>query len=450
MLAAPVDPAERSVAGSAVPVAAAVAVFLFACGSSSVHVLLDVGRPGRWVVLVVLLALAMGWVGRGRHVLAVDPAVAGATALVSALAVVSTGWSVDPRLTLERGATLTALAVTALLVAQAVEGREADAQRVLAGLLAGSVLVAVAGLVLLAVSHHDAVEIATTDVPARFRGMGQDPNTASLLFAVAAPIATWFVASARSRPRRLVSTGALALLAGSIVASGSHGAVIAAGAGCGIVALLAPGRMSRAALAGAAVVAAVGVALWIETLPQPSKASADVARAIPTPPAKQGYLDAEINNPLNGELGIPLPGQPVLRRTLVSSSGRTAAWGGAIRQAAQRPVAGYGFGTESTVFIDRWWTFTGDVPENSYIGIALQLGIAGLVAFAGLFAALGRSALAKARKARHGVPDASIGVIAAALLAACVQSYIYAVGNIATLTVWLSAFLLASVERARA
>ena len=42
----------------AVPVALAATVFAFACGSSSVHALTQVGKPLRWAALVVLLALA--------------------------------------------------------------------------------------------------------------------------------------------------------------------------------------------------------------------------------------------------------------------------------------------------------------------------------------------------------------------------------------------------------
>jgi O-Antigen ligase len=441
--------AERSLAGLVVPATAAVAVFVFACGSSSVQVLLDVGRPGRWVALVLLLAVSAVWASeRGRH-LEVPLSLVVATAFVVLLAAVSTTWSIDPHLTFERAVTIAILAVTALLIAQAVAGREAASERLLIGLVAGSVLVALAGLLVLAVSHRDAVAIATTDVPARFRGMGQDPNTASLLFAVATPIATWLVVSVRPWPRRLAAVAVLALLVASIVASGSHGAVIAAGAGCGVAVVVAAGSRRAAVLAGAAVVVAVGLALFIETFPQPSASNPPAAAAAPSPPARPGYLDAEINTPLDGELGIPLPGQPVLRRTLSTSSGRTQAWGGAIHQAEQRPVAGYGFGTESNVFIDRWWRFVGSVPENSYIGIALQLGIAGLVGFGALLATLGSAALAAIRRDRHGFAAASVGVLAAALVAAIVQSYIYSVGNIATLTVWVAVFLLASAERAR-
>jgi hypothetical protein len=205
---------------------------------------------------------------------------------------------------------------------------------------------------------------------------------------------------------------------------------------------------ARARLAAAlAVAAAVAVGFWIETIPKPSPSPPTAVVSTPTapvPPARQGYFNAEINTPLDGELGIPLPGHG-FRRTLTTSSGRLQAWGGAIRQAAERPVAGYGFGTESRVFVDRWSVFVGSVPENSYIGIALQLGVAGLVAFGALLATIGRAAIASFR-AGVGFTAAGLGILVAGLVAAVGQSYIYSVGNVATLTVWVGAFLLASRE----
>ena len=431
----------------AVPVAAAAVVVLFACGSSSVPTLLDVGGPGRWAALVLLFVLSAWWaVVRGRT-LSVDRKVMWSAAAVVLLAVVSSAWSVTPRLTFERGVTLAVLALTALLIAQAVAGRPASAERVLVGLLAGSVVVALAGLLVLAVAHRDAVEVATIDLPPRFKGMGQDPNTSSLLFAVAVPIATWLALTSRTTRRRLVFSAALALLAGSIVGSGSHGALLAGGLGTAVVVLLCLDGYRRRIAATLAVVAVAGAGLWIETLPQPSRTNPVVVPAVPIPAPKPGYLDAQINTPLDGELGIPLPGQS-LRRTLTTSSGRTQAWGGAIHQAEQRPVAGYGFGTESHVFIDRWSGFSGSVPENSYVGIALQLGIAGLLVFAALLAALGVAALARLRRERRGVAAAGVGVLVAGLAAAVGQSYVYSVGNIATMTLWITVFLLASTEPA--
>ena len=441
---------DRSLAGAAVPVIAALTVFFFACGSSSVHVLLDIGHPGRWVVLLLLLAASAWWAAERGRVLFVDPAVAAAAIFLVLVAAASSTWSVAPRLTFERAATLAVLVLIALLTAHATAGRPADARRVLAGLIAGSVLVALAGVLVYVVAHHDAVEIASPEIPARFKGMGQNPNTSSLLFAVAAPNAAWMLASTHTIKQRLLWASALTLLAASIVASGSHGALIAAGAGCAVVGFLVLRRRALRLTAIAAVAATVVAGFWIETLPQPSRTQ-PTAAAAPSPPpaARPGYTDAEINTPLNGELGIPLPGQKN-PRTLTSSSGRIEAWRGAIRQAEQRPIAGYGFGTESHVFIDRWWTFTGGVPEDSYIGIALQLGVAGILVFGALLAALSRCAFRSFVRQRRGVVAAGFGVLVAALVAAVGQSYIYSVGDVATTTVWISVFLLAPIRRADA
>lgn len=441
---------DRSPAGIVVQAAAAVAVCLFACGSSSVPALLHVGHPGRWVALVALLAAAAWWAADGRSPLAVDVGVAAAAVFFVLLTAVSAAWSVDPRLTVERAVTLAVLVGTALLVAQAVAGRHEAAERVLTGLLAGSVIVAVAGIFVYALAHRDAVEASSPEIPPRFKGMGQNPNTASLLYAVALPIAVWLLVAARSGRGRAVAGSSAALLAGSLVASGSHGALAAASVGCAVV-MVAGARRATAAAVGVTVVAGLaGVGIWIETLPQPSHGPPPSNATVSSPPAaKPGYFDAEINTPLNGELGIPLPGQRNPRK-LVTSSGRIEAWGGAIRQAEQRAVTGYGFGTESAVFIDRWWTFTGGLPENSYIGIALQLGIAGLLAFGTLLLCLFRSGVVSLRRQRTGVTPAAAGVLAAALVAAIGQSYIYSVGNIATLTVWVTGLLLGSVVRADA
>jgi lipopolysaccharide export system protein LptA len=87
-------------------------------------------------------------------------------------------------------------------------------------------------------------------------------------------------------------------------------------------------------------------------------------------------------------------GQPPCGETLddvgrgaIVSSGRTDVWRGALSQAAERPVVGYGFGTEDRVFVERYTFFQGDYVENSYLGLLLQLGAAGLALLVALLAA---------------------------------------------------------------
>jgi O-antigen ligase len=132
-------------------------------------------------------------------------------------------------------------------------------------------------------------------------------------------------------------------------------------------------------------------------------------------------------------------------RPLTGSSGRTQAWRGALRQAADRPVAGYGFGTEPDVFVDRYVGFNSGVPENSYVGLALQLGALGLAAFAALCALLLVPALRALRgldATRRGLTAAAAGGLVGGLGLAFFQSYVYAAGNNATAALWICAFLL--------
>jgi O-antigen ligase len=146
---------------------------------------------------------------------------------------------------------------------------------------------------------------------------------------------------------------------------------------------------------------------------------------------------------------LPGGGQPTLRRTFFGSSGRVDAWTGALHQALERPLLGFGFGTEADVFVDRYYYFVGGRPENAYIGLALQLGLIGLVSFVALLGALAAAGVRAVRGPRRPVAAAGLGVLAAGLVLAVVQSYPYSAGDIATLTLWTSLFLLPAVLRER-
>jgi O-antigen ligase len=90
------------------------------------------------------------------------------------------------------------------------------------------------------------------------------------------------------------------------------------------------------------------------------------------------------------EVGRPRPGLvgETVRRTLFGSSGRAQAWDGGLRQSLERPLLGYGFGTEDRVFLDRFYVFVSARIENSYLGLWLQIGLVGLFVFLAVLAAL--------------------------------------------------------------
>jgi hypothetical protein len=420
----------------------ALTIFAFACGSSSVPEVDRVGSKLRWAMLVVLLAVAAG--AARRSLPRVLPRSALVTVWLLLLAVASTAWSVDPRLTFERAGSFVLLVLAAGLSAGACARRPA---RALLSVLGGAVLVAIAGLVLLAVDRHWALQEGSTGVPTRFRGIGLDANTSSLLFGVALPLAVYAFVRARRAFGQAVAVAVFLLLDGSIVGSGSRAPLGAGFAAALLVAALAP---TRRLVTAAAVIALLAASVGIDTLPKPLSTNPPVPPSTSQPTPKPGYYNAEEVFPLEADIGRPLPGHGVAEkgRSLTGSSGRTAAWKGALHQAALRPVAGHGFGTEDVVFVDRYFFFAGGVPENSYIGLFLELGALGLLSFLAAFATWYVDGI-RAWRATRGETRLALAAAGAALssglIMAVVQSYFYSAGDIATLSVWLCGLLLAAV-----
>ncbi len=423
-------------------------VFLFACGSSSVPALMRIGGPGRWVALAALAALAVvraaasGSTGRTNRVWYLSGALV-------AVGIASAGWSVNPRLTLERVLTLLVLFAAGTALAIGPPDPAGAATRVLHGVLAGAALVALASLLLIAASHDEAVQAATGGSGERFQGLGQNPNTVPMLLAVGLPIAVW-VALSPSVHRRLIGLGLVLLFAGEIAASGSRGPIYA---GFGGALLCAAVGTRTAAMKAAVCVGLVALAVGCVFVPRLEKAAASsVSRASPattvtgTTAAARG-IDAQQVLRLDDEIGRPPLGayRPSVPRTLFGSSGRAQAWDGALNQGGSRPLLGYGFGTEDRVFTDRFYTFEGNLPENSYIGTFLQLGALGALLLVGLLVALAWSALRlliSASAARSGPGGAAAGVLAAAVLVGMTQSGLVSVGNIAASSIWLCALTL--------
>lgn len=422
----------------------AVAIFAFACGSSSLARVTQAGRPARWALLFVLLFVAVAWAvsERGRPRV---PAAAGLiAAALAALALVSTAWSVDPRLTFERAVTFAVMLAIACLLAHASGGVAGGRDRLLLGIVAGATAVALAGLVVLAVRHSAAVQPATRDLPERYQGLGENPNTVPLLLAPCLALALWLLARTGSKPLRVVLASALLLFDGSMIASGSRGALLAAFAGVLVVLLLAPlpGRLRAVFVAATVVVLAVSILI---ALAPKSKGAA--WRPPPAPPPvgavshpKPGYVDVQGPLPRDADIGVQLGQSKQVPRTLFGLTGRGEAWRGSIDLGNARPLLGYAFGTEARVFVDRWVDFVGGLPENSYIGMYLQLGVVGVVLLVALAVALVVAALRRPPRWEAAGP---LAALVAALILGVVQSYLYSVGNIATLALWIAGFVAA-------
>ena len=416
----------------AILIAVPVTVLGIALSASWSTGLQDIGHPVRAAGLASLAVLALAY-ARAHHG-RLDRAVIVTAAAFVALALVSAAWSVEPRHTLAAAAAFAAVLVVAAGFAR---GADRDARRrLLWALMVGAALVAVAGLLVAVVSPHEAVQAASLSVGRRYRGIGVNPNTNAMLFAIAVPLSAFLWLETR-RAARIAAAASFVLFTASIVAAGSRGAAAAAVLGLLVLAVT-YGRapLPRAVAIGAAVALAV-TAIFVTAVSGPLTA-AEAAHAKTQVGNTEKYTpnDAEYILRLADEIG---PGSSAGSRSFFDTSGRLQAWHGAIDQGADRPLLGYGFGTEAGVFVDRYRAFEGGVPENSFIGVFLQLGALGLVLFLALVAAL----VAAARQ--RGGPIGAIGlaVLATGLVLAFVQSYLYAVGNVATIGLWMCAFLAA-------
>jgi hypothetical protein len=436
---------------AALGVAVALHVFAVVLGQTRAFSLLELGWRLRWVTLVaafvvaLLLALAVRARPAGRLVAPLALA-----AILVALAFVSALWSVRPEFTLPRAASFALVLGLGALVGTVGAVRPSALRAVALGLLGGGTLVAVGGLLVLAVSYDTAVEAATLQDPARYNGLGGNPNTAAVLEALTLPFAIWVTLGPFERRLRLAGAAAIVLLVASIVASGSRAAAIAAAVGT-LVPLLAHAHSGRARLLVAGgVIAVLAGGLLATQIPDvrssPPPSSAASGSAAPPPSA---YENAEAARPLADELGGPRPGSSPYRRTLLSSGGRFRALEGAVELGLQRPLLGFGFGTEDKVFVDRYYLFFASRPENAYAGTFLQIGVVGLaLALAFVVAVLLRLSDALAR--REALLAASCGgAVLGGLVLANAQSFALSAGASGAATFWIASFLLAGAAEVK-
>jgi O-Antigen ligase len=402
-------------------------------GSSSVADVTRVGSKLRWVALAALLVSAAihAWQRRERLRLPGRPE-ALAFALV-VLAFASTVWSVAPRLTFERATSLAvAVVATALLAAAAAD--DAPFARLLAEAVVGAaVVVCIVGALVYAVDPGGGAQAAVAGTPFRFRGLGENPNTVPMLCAVAIPLALWLLWDGLRG-----AWAAVAIFGATVIASGSRSGVVGSAAALVVFALLAPlrDRLRRPVLVAAGVAATGCLLLGIVVLdrltalpsvtPQPS--------AVPQKPAR---LPRVVLSPLEDERGSVATGG----RVLIGRDGRVQALREAIAEGNQRRAAGWGFGTEERVFVDRLAQFHAGRPENSYAGLYLQLGLVGLV----LFLAFAATVLHAGFRGRTAASAGATAGAAAGLALGLGQSYVYSVGNVATVSVWLCFFLAVSL-----
>jgi len=200
-----------------------------------------------------------------------------------------------------------------------------------------------------------------------------------------------------------------------------------------------PAKRAVRIAAALAVVVALAVSAWTMTIP---KALHSTSPAAPTPARTMYSVNAEDVLPLQQEIGNPwwTHRSGDSRRSLFNASVRLRAWVGTFHRALARPLLGYGFGAEQWAFVNRYYAYVSQNPENGYLGLLLQLGFVGPPVF--LFAVAlcvvpGIRACLR-RQSSAGYALAAIGAVTAALAAAMSQSYFHGPGSIAFVALWVS------------
>ena len=96
------------------------------------------------------------------------------------------------------------------------------------------------------------------------------------------------------------------------------------------------------------------------------------------------------------------------------------------------------------MFVDRYYFFQGDRPENSYLGFLLQLGGVGLALYLLLLLVAGWVVLRCWRRARAVLREAWVVCLAVLVGGAAIgffQSFVYSAGNVASLAFWVCVLL---------
>jgi hypothetical protein len=443
----------------------AVAIFLFGCGSSSVLRLSQYAHATRWGGLALFATVALIETVVRARLLRPPRGAAVVFGALLVLAIGSAAWSLAPRLTAERALTLAMLFVAVVAVCRVGAGRLEVIGRLAGAVAVAALAFAVAGLLLAATQPALGFLFGAT---LRYRGLGENPDTAPLLEGLAIPLVVWLVLRAEGRRRVLWIIG-LVVLVQSVALSGSRGSIVSTGVAVLVQMALYP-RSVRYRLKAIAIVLlvlfyvnfsgsyaqrfihirstvhslTVVIPAYAPSLTAPCPTTV-VATAKPPRVTSLGQISVSGPKSVLGLLGLFTP----RNGSFFYGSGRVQAWQAAIQVGDGRPVLGHGFGTEEIAFraasCRLIQVFQGGLVENSYLGLYLQLGAAGcamLLVGLGLLLRSGIRALKSARGPERALTATLLGVLIAGLGQAIFQTYLFSVGDIATLAFWTCCALL--------
>jgi O-antigen ligase len=418
-------PENAALARRFAPPLVACSIVVTALASSGSGTVADAAAPIRWVVLGAIAAAAVVAGLREPSLLRRAGAFHAGWLAFVALAFLSASWSVDPYLSVQRSATLLLLSVAVIAGALVLVPDRDAAERWATWIVIGIVTVFVISAVAL-VDWDFAVQpgwtVGAKHAISRFRGVTENPNTIASYGPLVLPLLLWQLFRRRGAGRWLAAV-AIALVAAEVTASLSRVPVA---------------LMAGEALVFTTVFASRGRTKFIVGGGLVCGLAATVATAV-----------------VVGDFG-----QRVVRQTTFrTAGGRTAAWHAAAHLIDRRPLTGTGFGTEQQALV----TYRNQHPKpfeeadispsffhNSYLGLAVQVGVAGAALLTVLLLAPCYRLFRRRRESALSprLAFALVCAIVAAALQALFSSYFYSVGNVTTVSLWILASIPFAVRAA--
>lgn len=309
-------------------------------------------------------------------------------------AFLTASYSIDPGLTIGRAATLLLMYVAVFWVIWETADRKGDHSIIDLFLIAIAITYFLSFIELALGRAFDA---------GRFRGIAGNANGLGLLTALLFPL-VFYRALAWKRITEILLLAVMLLV---VVMTGSRGTLLA-------------------------IVASGGYMLW---------------RYGPAFRAAAVATGTMITLALTGVLPMPAAVDEYYRiGNLLSGSGRMEAWPILASLLRESWILGYGFGTEDAIFESQdfiFFEFAGGHAHNSYLGLALQVGLAGALAFFLPLAALLVTSMIRSRRDRYLMSHhAYEAVLLAGFVSAMVESWIYSMGNMFAFPFWICVMLL--------
>ena len=402
----------------------------------------------RWVPLFVLGAAALAIAVWNRSLPRLPNRVDAVILVFIGLALLSALYSIDPEISVLRGLSVL-LMYGAVFWGVWVCADEFGAAAVM------RIMVAAAGIVIglhVVVALFD--PIGSMPYLGRFRGWALNPGTPGGAAALLLPLALWH-ALGRPRWQHWMLVGAMILV---LILSQTRSEIFAALVGSLYFLLRVRSHRKLFVIFSGVAVLVVSLA-WVEIGPRiffrpVSNAQMPVA-------LDEDTLVADGEETEVGEEQVTGNREPWYRRhnsrtfTATTLALRTTKWALGVKYFLERPLLGFGFGTEEQLFAlhgedEHTYQTSGAYMHNSYLGLALQLGLFGAALF---YVPLGLLTLREIRFATcpqsNLMRSALLGVVLTGMVAGLTASDLYSMGNPKCFVFWTSTLLLVRCHYAK-